>query len=107
MCARRIRGRKHDADWKPGPNHEIIRRALYRLSLGNHGEWSTIKQVQMFLNDQVGRNQGEWEHKGKSTYWTQLAVEDPMSDLRGIDAVESVLPARGREWLYRIREGAA
>ena len=94
-------GRKHDADWRPGPNHETVRRALAQM-----GGWQTVKWVQAFLNNQVN-NAGTtiWDHQGKSRFWTQLAVEDPMSDLRGIDVVESMLPAKGREWMYRIREG--
>lgn len=92
-------GRHHDVDWRPGPNHENVRAALEQL-----GGWRTVKAVQAFLNNNIDVTE-KWRHKGKSVYWTQLAVEDPMSDLRGIDAVESMLPAKGREWLYRIKEG--
>jgi len=100
-------GRKHDLDWRPGPNHEKVRHALHIL-VG----WQTVKAVRAWLNNAVDRGIeeagfGDFKHVGKSIYWTQLAVEDPMSDLRGTDVVESMLPAKGREWLYRIREGAA
>jgi len=81
------------------------------------GGWQTVKAVQAFLNHKVDSiptsatttslpsENLKWIHQGKSSYWTQLAVEDPMSDLRGINVVESMLPAKGREWLYKIREG--
>ena len=95
-------GRQHDRDWKPNANHDTVIKALFAV---NNGEWATVKQVQAFLNHYVNAGtfaKDDWTHKGKSTYWTQLAVQTPMSDLLGVDVVQCRRPTKGRELLYRV-----
>ncbi len=91
-------GRKHDVDWKPGQNHDTV-----KMQLALMGGWQTVKGIQMALNNRVVNGQTIAHHAGKSTYWTQLAVQTPISDLLGIDVLESRPMLKGRERLYRVR----
>jgi hypothetical protein len=91
-------GRKHDVDWQPGPNHETVLKALRLMD-----PWQTVKGIQQYLNHRVDSNDSEYRHVGKSPYWTQLAVQTPVSDLLGIDVLECTRAAKGRELLYRVK----
>lgn len=90
-------GRRHDINWRPGPNHNIIQRFLR----SHPNMLYTVSTLRLDLNvASVKRTPGRHDRR---EYWWDEDVQNVLSDLVGVGTVDALPPTRGRELCYKTK----